>query len=328
VAVAAKTITTRRKIVKVIKSSTGLAYVCDLCGFSLEKKCDLLSHIRRHAAMSRHKCKVCLDTFNTRMLLHNHSLKAHGRGVIGSVEYSKSSAECDICGKRFSLERLKFHMRLHEMPNLTCDHCGRPFKSRTTLEKHIIGRHTSDRRYTCTTCGKSFKKLAVLKQHEETHNPIKIYVQCEMCNSMMLVKSLKLHMEIQHGNRYKERPHVCDCGKAFRYVKQLTKHVADVHESRSKGIIYPCSECDQVFTRRQDLRNHSFDHYAGQVYECSICSLKFKKKKLLTTHESTHNPTQYPCPVCGIIFQTRGGRRKHKAKVHEHQQFTILPEFN
>lgn len=304
----------RKKATSDIKKPSS-AYECDLCDFTSGKKSQIISHIRKHVAIKRHKCKSCSECFATRMLLHNHSMKLHGRGVIGSAEYSKISEECSVCHRRFSKERLKFHMKLHDNPSLTCKKCSKMFRSQTSLDKHVENNHLCEKKFTCAICGKSFKKLTILKQHEEIHNPFKIYVQCEICKTMMLMKSMKLHMLIKHGNKYQERKFSCECGKAFVYKKQLDKHYEAVHEKVNRGIIYPCGDCDLVFNRRSELRNHSFTHYSGKVFEC-FCGMKFKNQKLLTTHSVVHKTVSFECSECSLLFKTRGGRRKHKAKVH------------
>lgn len=306
----------QRKNPNAVIKRPSLLYECDLCGFEARRKIEMVSHIRQHVRVMRHKCKTCSEFFSTRMLLHTHSLKAHGRGVIGSAEYSKSSAECEVCHRIFSEERLRFHMKLHDSLSLfTCDKCPKKFRSLATLEKHIMNNHLTEKKFTCATCGKSFGKLNVLKQHEEIHNPIKIYVQCEMCKTILLMKSFKLHMEIKHGNKYQEKKFVCECGKAFVYSRQLDKHQKAVHEKVNRGMIYPCTVCDQAFNRRHELREHSFDHHSGKTFSCS-CGMKFKSQKLLTTHSVIHKSLSWQCESCPMSFKTRGGRRKHQAKVH------------
>ena len=304
--------TTKRTFKRNLPASS---YQCDLCEFITDKKCRMLSHIRHHVATKRHKCKQCDKTFTNKISLHNHSMKLHGRGVFGSIEYSTKSSECSICHRVFSEERLKYHMRLHEAPTFSCDKCSKKFRSQSTLDKHVSNNHLGQRKYTCSKCGKNFKKLTILKQHEETHNPYKIYVQCEICLTMMQMKSLKLHMEIKHGNRYNEKRFACECGKAFRYEKQLEKHNEAVHEKVNRGIVYACPDCELSFSRRSELREHSFEHYTGKLFICE-CGMKFKKQKLLTIHSAVHKEKLWPCDVCTLTFQTRGGRRKHKSKIH------------
>ncbi|CAG9801771.1 unnamed protein product [Chironomus riparius] len=317
-----KRIYIKKKTTRVIKPHTTAQYECDICGLTFQIKCKLLSHIRLHISSVRHKCKICEQTFKSMKNLHTHSMKIHGRGAYGTVEYSKFSFECEICKKLFSAERIKAHMALHTTPKIICDHCGKFYRTKTALEYHLSISHKEEKKFTCSVCGKSFKKMSILKQHEETHNPIKIFIKCEMCPKILQMKHLKLHMDIQHGNKYNERNHHCHCGKAFRYEKQLDKHKEQVHEAKNRGAIYPCTECDKTFTRRQELRNHSFIHYNGPVFQCTTCQLKFKKKKLLYIHSRVHNvaTTKYPCGYCQIIFKTCGGRRKHQLKVHKNDK--------
>lgn len=320
----------KKKPARIMKPSPSALYQCDLCDFPTAKKNTLLSHIRHHVSSSRHKCKSCDETFSTIMNLHNHSMKAHGRGVIGSVEYSKVPSECPVCDKKFSEERLRLHMKLHKSPSAPCDKCSKKFRSQAALEKHLESNHVSPKIFYCSNCGKGFKKMTILKQHEEVHNPVKLYVQCEICNTMMQVKSLKLHMEMQHGDRYKEKNFVCECGKAFRYEKQLQKHVNSVHNKVSRGICYPCPDCESVFNRRQDLREHSFTHFKGKVFVCH-CDMKFKTKKLLRIHEVVHSDKKnlFPCTVCAMTFQTRGGLRKHRINIHKHgvDEYVEIPSY-
>lgn len=304
-----------RKVRKVKESS----YICDLCGFDALYKSHMLSHIRSHISSNRHKCLECSETFRTLMKLQKHSLKAHGHGVIGSIMYSKESFECHVCGQMFSKERMRYHMQHHNEEMFQCDHCPKIFKKKTSLQRHFDCNHSTEKRFTCSTCGKSFAKNRILQQHQMVHVPMKLYIQCEICAKLMQVKSLRIHMETKHGDKYKEKPFMCDCGKSFRYEKQLTKHNESVHVKIDRGINYPCSECDLTFHRRSELREHSFDHYVGKIFQCAECGMKFKKRKLLTIHEFVHKNVSFPCDFCPMTFQTKGGKRKHITKVHSQQ---------
>lgn len=307
----------KRKASKIIRHPTGM-YQCDYCDVEVKRKSEILSHIRHHIALVKHKCKKCPETFSTRMKLHNHSMKSHGQGVIGSVEYSDEVSECLTCHQLFSGERMKVHVKLHEAPLHNCKVCQKIFRSQAALDKHFLNQHTGSKIFICATCGKGFKKQTILRQHEEVHNPYKIYVVCEICNQMMLGRSIKLHMEVKHGDRYKEKNHICECGKAFRYENQLEKHREAVHEKVTRGIEYPCPDCEQTFSRRSGLREHSFEHFNGKVFYCDVleCGMKFKKRKLLTIHSVVHKEVQWPCDACSLTFQTRGGRKKHQIKMH------------
>ncbi|KAG5669448.1 hypothetical protein PVAND_017335 [Polypedilum vanderplanki] len=312
----------KRKSTRIFKPSITSPYQCDICGFEIHIKSKFLSHIRLHISSVKHKCKECFETFKSMKNLHQHSMKIHNRGVFGSIDYSKFSSECKICGKILSSERMKSHMALHDSPKVICDHCGKIYRTKIALDRHLSV-VMAEKKFTCSICGKNFKKMSILKQHEEIHNPIKIYIKCEICAKILQMKHLKMHMEVQHGNRYSEKNFQCHCGKEFRYQKQLDKHNEQVHEAKNRGIFYSCSECERIFTRRQELRNHSFLHYSGAVFECSICGLKFKKKKLLYIHSKVHNAIgiSFDCDECQCKFKTKGGLRKHKIKMHTKNDF-------
>lgn len=307
----------QRKETNNIDRPSSRLYQCDLCGAIMPKKKEILSHLRHHMSSVKHKCNSCSERFSTKMKLHHHSMKVHNVGVFGSVEYSKDNAACPICFQVFSAVRLKAHIQHHDAPLFQCEKCYKEFKNQSSMERHKSC-HEKIRVFICATCGKGFKKPAILRQHEEVHNPYKIYVVCEICNQMMLGRSLKLHMEVKHGDRYKEKKFICECGKAFRYENQLEKHREAVHEKVTRGIDYPCLECDLSFSRRSDLREHSFEHYSGKIFYCDVheCGMKFKKRKLLTIHSVVHKEITWPCDQCSLTFQTKGGRKKHQTKMH------------
>lgn len=145
------------------------------------------------------------------------------------------------------------------------------------------------------------------------------------------MKNLKLHVDLQHGDRYKEKNCVCECGKAFRYQKQLQKHIEQVHQKTFLGREYCCLECDFITTRREELRKHSFEHYEGSVFCCKNCDLKFTTKKLLQIHSKVHldkEMRKYPCRKCKTVFLTSGGRRKHELKVHVMEEEAALEDFS
>lgn len=304
-------------------------YSCDLCSFTSLKKSQLLSHIRFHIASTRHTCKICPMSFTSFEKLHTHSIKTHKKGAFGAVEYSKVNVQCEICFKILSAERFVAHLRLHQAPKFQCDFCGFLFRTKQALLRHMKSRHNKEFSIACSTCGKNVKKES-LKAHEATHNPVKIYVKCEVCHKLMQMKNLKLHIEMRHGDRYKEKNFICECGKAFRYEKQLNKHIEQVHKKVNLGKIYECEGCDFSTTRLNALRLHSFEHYSGPVFECAICKQKFKTKKLLKLHSVVHVDKelqrQYTCSKCQYVFKTSGGRRKHESRMHgsEMEIFTVF----
>lgn len=317
---------------KILPPKDSPHYSCDLCGFQALYKSQMLSHIRYHASSRRNKCMECSESFTSQTNLQKHSMKVHGHGVIGTILYSKDSSACPICGQMFSKMRMKYHLMHHQEESFQCNSCPKVFKKLETLQRHCDCHHSTEKRFACATCGKKFSKKSILTQHEtQIHNTVKLYIRCEICLKLMQVKNLQMHMDKMHGEKYSEKPFACsECGKTFRYEKQMMKHIELVHEKVYRGIVYPCSECELTFNRRSDLREHSFVHFSGKVYECECCGMKFKQRRLLTFHQKVHQKEIWSCELCSATFHTRGGRRKHLMRIHNqplHEIIEITSEF-
>lgn len=323
---------TRRKAKKrktKIIPPKAIPYTCDICGFQALYKSNMLSHIRFHASSKRHSCLECFETFSSQTNLQKHSMKSHGHGVIGTVMYSRDSSSCPICEQVFSNYRMKHHLMHHKEETFQCISCPKVFKKKETLQRHSDCHHSTEKRFICPTCGKRFTKKSILTQHEtQIHNSVKLYIRCEICLKMMQVKNLQMHINKMHGDKYSEKPFACsECGKTFRYEKQMTKHTELVHEKVYRGILYSCTDCEMTFNRRSDLREHTFVHFDGNVFQCE-CGMKFKQRRLLTFHQKVHQREIWSCDLCSATFQTRGGRRKHMTKAHNQQHIEIAPDFN
>ena len=53
-----------------------------------------------------------------------------------------------------------------------CDTCGYRTKGKAALDRHIKGKHTSDKIFKCKQCGKDFKSKANLEDHCSVHDKI------------------------------------------------------------------------------------------------------------------------------------------------------------
>jgi KRAB domain-containing zinc finger protein len=74
--------------------------------------------------------------------------------------------KCDICGKGFrQREDLQRHIRTHtEDKPYKFDICDKGFGQNQNLQRHIRI-HTGDKPYKCDICGKGFNKNSNLKGH-------------------------------------------------------------------------------------------------------------------------------------------------------------------
>lgn len=98
--------------------------------------------------------------------------------------------------------------------NWTCLECGKSFKKRATLRRHIRVGHAvpENELHRCDKCEKTFQTKRRLEQHLQAHAKVKPYV-CSYCGKTLpcpqvLKTHLRLHTE--------ERPYACKyCDKKF-----------------------------------------------------------------------------------------------------------------
>ncbi|TKS70340.1 Zinc finger protein 17 [Collichthys lucidus] len=61
---------------------------------------------------------------------------------------------------------------------------------------------------------------------------------------------------------------------------------------------YPCTECDQSFSQKPELRRHMFSHTGGG-FLCSYCGKSLRDPHSLKSHERLHTGERpHRCPVC------------------------------
>lgn len=288
---------------------------CDFCYVQLDSKANLVAHLASHQQEKMHKCLDCNSSFNTMIGLKRHYVMEHN--VMPAKE---KRFKCEQCHKTYLTNHLLvIHLKSHDnLKEYKCEECPFETNSPYDLSNHVKRIHNPVRAYDCAKCSKFFKRRCDLRNHyESVHSELKTYVKCPVCETIVLEKGLPSHMINRHSTKGMARPYVCNiCGKAERYEKNLQRHYDSVHDPKDRGVIYSCTECEEVFYRRRELTAHSFVHYKGIVHSCETCGNNYKSKKELTNHEYAHRPIDFPCPLCNQVFQTKSGRGKHMKK-HE-----------
>ena len=163
--------------------------LCSLCGESFNNRCELKIHKKVHNKDNKlfakksfkkpigpQKCTHCDLVFESMNKKHLHMFHVHDQGA----------AFCDICGhKCWGKSHLRKHVEVHnESLSFECQHCGKGFKSKRNLERHIQVVHTSDsnKKYQCNQCGKGFTTNQNLRNHMNIHLGLKPF-KCEFCGS-------------------------------------------------------------------------------------------------------------------------------------------------
>ena len=196
---------------------------------------ELKSTTRRFIALkppSSYKCPECPEVtctstlnLNTHMLTHYPEIECN------------TALTCSKCFKTCATsKKLYFHLINHNEAYLECDECGKKFKFKARLKRHLF-MHLKHKRGSDPT---EFKRSSSTPKR----------VMCDQCSQMVL--NPRLHNFIHHSN---ERPFKCDepgCKSAFKLSRALQEH-KNLHSGEKP---YVCEFCSHAFAHSAMLRMH------------------------------------------------------------------------
>lgn len=197
-----------------------------------------LSFEHEEEVVSENTCETCGKHFSTRSNLKRHT-----------TVHSDNTYRCDHCQKEFTNKfYLNRHLNQHKTrPDFLCPHCAKHYATRQGLDSHIKFKHNEAGK-SCDICQKTFKDNYAVMRHMKSHdntkemcprcyglfkdmqNHVKLCkipkpkrFSCELCNTCFTEKkNLSRHIQQRHE---KPKLHICDCGKAYKDVCNLKRHL-------------------------------------------------------------------------------------------------------
>ncbi|XP_013867064.1 zinc finger protein 184 [Austrofundulus limnaeus] len=159
-----------------------------------------------------------------------------------------------------------------------------------------VEKYCDDQNLSCFFCGSEFATGGLLTRHISDHTGEKL-LTCVVCK-----KTFSLESELVI--------HVCG-GESSQH------HQSQTEEPIPASKQFSCSQCEEGFSRSEDLNLHLKLHTRESLFRCSVCKACCSDKDSLIQHMRIHTrQTRFICHVCEKDFTWRRHLTKHM-EVHK-----------
>ncbi|KAB0796806.1 hypothetical protein PPYR_10867 [Photinus pyralis] len=228
----------------------------------------------------------------------NCSMQRHGEEIgspldqTGQVSNDATVAQMSTVSDEQHLNDEQCENTVVEDENLTsnigqrvkCHHCSFTTKWKTSLIKHIEGRHRlyefncAHCSFTTNTKWNIISHIQFLHPHDSLEN-----LKCDKCKyTTKRKKGLMLHMLTVHGTK---RYRCQQCSFTTKYKSCLSNHVRGRHGAEK----YYCQQCSFVTNAKANLARHVRGQHGTEKYDCQQCTFTTRNRRNLSRHVKMHH---------------------------------------
>lgn len=314
--------------IHIVSHSNDRPFKCKECDKGFTREIHLKYHMAIHTGVRSFKCQKCDKGFYSKRHLYMH-MRGH----------QDRFYTCEECGESWkNKQSYVIHMEAHRDTPYACDVCGSRFVTKKQLMMHI-NTHPDDMLFKCQLCDKIFKFKDTLTKHMQTHNDVLPMVvtdltkpgeklfQCGQCQKVFKsIVAVRNHIKAagtdnsccskSQANVKFENKCLCnDCGKGFRYLCQLKRHMRIHMESDQKPC--PCPVCGKRFVDKFAMQVHLTRHSSERPFKCHLCGRGYGVKSRLQWHLKSHSEDKpHKCEDCGKGYLCPSGLAVHRRLNH------------
>lgn len=305
------------------------ALICTVCDYSTESGDDMRYHIRLHAVQGELCCKVCRQQFRTLADFKEHcdSHAAPPRNPPAATVRPPRSP-----------------------PALSCPACGKVFRSQAWLNRHVEKRHAVAEEpeadsaegsapgrgpptLQCCACARTFVSASLLQAHERSHFEGSAAAEggdhaCGLCDrSFTSYRGLRMHQRKHlRENRAEGGEGDDDLAPPAQVAAVVLDDGASVMEQVYEAVPAesfmeaPLTAMDAVFSPEDvvsALRAVGMDcDESTEVVASTIVAAEAAVAAGDGGHTRLLSQQQYPCPLCGKLFERALKRDHHVVRKH------------